>query len=82
MRGKWRVSVTQSDGHLIMSSGDLFHDDWVSKFVSRYMKCMNEGDIIYIHQINSPGKRLINPVFSYKEYDEGKDTFVSRRERN
>ncbi len=69
MRGKWVVRLTKSNGHLIMSSGDLYHDDWVQRFVSRYIRCMDSDDLIYIHQIEVKRKRLTNPVFAYKEYE-------------
>ncbi len=68
MRGKWIVKIMQGD-HALLSSGDLWHDEWIDKFVSRYMRCLNPGEHIVIEKIDIKGKRLTNPVFSYKEYE-------------
>ncbi len=70
MRGKWIVEIIGDGGSPQLSSGDLYHNDWVEKFVSRYMKAINPGEHIIIRQIEIKGKRLINPVFSYKDYDD------------
>ncbi len=68
MRGKWTVKLMNQD-HVVFSSGDLYHDDWVEKHVSRYMRCLNPVEHIEIRKIDIKGKRLINPVFSYKDYE-------------
>ena len=69
MRGKWIVEIIGDVGGMRLSSGDLYHDEWVEKFVSRYMRCLNPGEHIVIGKIDIKGKRLINPIFSYKEYE-------------
>lgn len=69
MRGKWIVEIIGDEGGMLLSSGDLYHDEWVAKFVSRYMRCLNPGEHIVIGKIDIKGRKLINPVFSYRDYE-------------
>ena len=69
MRGKWIVEIIRDNGGVVMSSGDLWHDEWVDKFVSRYMRCLNSGEHIVIGKIDIKGKRLTNPVFTLEDYE-------------
>ena len=63
MRDKWTVELVSEDDHMILSSGDIHHDDWVEKFVGRYIKCLQGEEHILIKPIRVKGKRLYNPVF-------------------
>ncbi len=69
MRGKWIVRLYSKGGHEVLSSGNIFHRLWVNKFIDRYMDSLKVGEYITIDQIEAKGKRLINPVFSYKDYE-------------
>ena len=69
MRGKWVVEIIGDEGGMRLSSGDLYHDEWVAKFVSRYMRCLNPREHIVIGQIDIKGKKLTNPIFTLKEYE-------------
>ncbi len=69
MRGKWVVEIRQEGGSTMLSSGDLYNDEWVEKYVSRFTRCLNPGDYVVVRRIDIKRKKLTNPLFPVKDYE-------------